>query len=53
MGAFKLVVSYEQDRRENDARIEAVVLAQADLMRVLLEYVRSTMSSVAVHSNKT
>lgn len=29
---------FEQDRRENDARVTAVFLAQTDVMRVLLEY---------------
>jgi hypothetical protein len=33
------VVLIEQDRRDNDTRIEAVILAQAELMRALLEYV--------------
>lgn len=36
--AFKAAVLFEQDRRENDARVTSVFLAQTDMMRVLLEY---------------
>uniref|UniRef100_A0A8H7Y3G6 ZZ-type domain-containing protein n=1 Tax=Psilocybe cubensis TaxID=181762 RepID=A0A8H7Y3G6_PSICU len=35
--SFKTAVMFEQDRRENDARVTAVFLAQTDVMRVLLD----------------
>ncbi|KAH9481747.1 hypothetical protein JR316_0006274 [Psilocybe cubensis] len=35
--SFKTAVMFEQDRRENDARVTAVFLAQTDMMRVLLD----------------
>ncbi|KAH9481745.1 hypothetical protein JR316_0006272 [Psilocybe cubensis] len=34
---FKAAVMFEQDRRENDARVTAVFLAQTDVMRILLD----------------
>ncbi|KAH9481752.1 hypothetical protein JR316_0006279 [Psilocybe cubensis] len=37
MTSFKAAVAFEQDRRENDARVTAVFLAQTDVMRVLLD----------------
>jgi len=38
--SFKAILLFEEDRRENDARVTAVFLAQTDMMRVLLESVR-------------
>ncbi|PPQ83088.1 hypothetical protein CVT25_003792 [Psilocybe cyanescens] len=35
--SFKTAVMFEQDRRENDARVTAVFLAQTDMMRILLD----------------
>ncbi|KAF5321499.1 hypothetical protein D9619_000349 [Psilocybe cf. subviscida] len=37
VGCFKQLVSFEQDRRENDARVAGVILAQTAMMRVLLD----------------
>jgi len=37
--SFKAILLFEEDRRENDARVAAVFLAQTDMMRVLLESV--------------
>ena len=38
--SFKAILLFEEDRRENDARVTAVFLAQTDMMRVLLESVQ-------------
>jgi len=35
--SFKAAIMFEHDRRENDARVSSVFLAQTDMMRVLLE----------------
>ncbi|KAF5320976.1 hypothetical protein D9619_000354 [Psilocybe cf. subviscida] len=37
VGCFKQLVSFERDRRENDARVAGVILAQTAMMRVLLD----------------
>lgn len=37
VSGFKSVVLYEQERKENDARVAVVFLAQADMMGTLLE----------------
>lgn len=35
--SFKAILLFEEDRRENEARVTAVFLAQTDMMRVLLD----------------
>jgi hypothetical protein len=37
--SFKAILLFEEDRRDNNARVTAVFLAQTDIMRVLLESV--------------
>ena len=37
VATFQTVILFENDRRENDIRVTAVFLAQADTLRMLLE----------------
>lgn len=52
VNVLKVIVSYELERRENDARMGVVLLAKVDLVRVLLEYVHHSTSSVVVNSQE-
>lgn len=37
VGCFEQRVLFEKDRHENDGRVASVILAQAGMMRVLLQ----------------
>ena len=50
VSSFRTIIVFEQARRENDARVTAVFLAQTDMMRVLLEYAISSRMRPFLHA---